>query len=113
MISHLSVKLSKQRPFIYLGLRRGISLSEQRQSEVQIRSVEKKLDKLFDLDPLSLQIERSLDERLMVNCRHISLLLAVFLKMERIPARARCGFAIYFTPARFEDHWVCEYWDGS
>ena len=30
-----------------------------------------------------------------------------------IPARARCGFGVYFLPEHFEDHWVCEYWDSQ
>jgi hypothetical protein len=28
-----------------------------------------------------------------------------------VPARARCGFANYFDPRRWLDHWVCEVWD--
>jgi hypothetical protein len=32
------------------------------------------------------------------------------LRYHGIPARARCGFATYFAPNHFEDHWVCEYW---
>jgi hypothetical protein len=30
-----------------------------------------------------------------------------------VPARSRCGFAAYFNPPNFEDHWVCEYWDAQ
>jgi hypothetical protein len=35
------------------------------------------------------------------------------LRHQGIPARARCGFATYFAPDHFEDHWVCEYWRGT
>ena len=30
-----------------------------------------------------------------------------------MPARPRCGFGAYFTPGKFEDHWVCEYWNAA
>src|SRR5207248_1038255 len=30
-----------------------------------------------------------------------------------IPARSRCGFGAYFSPDKFEDHWVAEYWAGN
>jgi hypothetical protein len=30
-----------------------------------------------------------------------------------VPARLRVGFADYFTPEFWEDHWVCEYRDGG
>jgi hypothetical protein len=35
------------------------------------------------------------------------------LRAHGIPARARCGFARYFTAGRYGDHWVVEYWDGA
>ena len=36
--------------------------------------------------------------------------MAAALRHQHIPARARCGFGMYFTPGKYEDHWVCEYW---
>jgi hypothetical protein len=47
---------------------------------------------------------------MLANCRHFSTLLTAFLRHQGRPARARCGFASYFTPGKHEDHWVCEYW---
>jgi hypothetical protein len=35
------------------------------------------------------------------------------LRAHGIPARARCGFARYFTAGRHIDHWVVEYWNGA
>jgi hypothetical protein len=35
------------------------------------------------------------------------------LRHKNIPARARCGFATYFTPGQYEDHWVAEYWNPT
>ena len=35
------------------------------------------------------------------------------LRYQGIPARARCGFATYFLPDHYEDHWVGEYWHAA
>lgn len=37
-------------------------------------------------------------------------MLSSFLRSKGIPSRVRCGFANYFNN-RWENHWVCEYWD--
>lgn len=43
-------------------------------------------------------------------CRHFSLLTVAILRHLGIPARARCGFAGYFSK-QWEDHWIVEVWD--
>ena len=98
---------------VYWAERMGFQADTFRQSEVQIRSSEKKLAKIFELDPSPLNTERSLEKRLVVNCRDITLLLTALLKGKGIPARARCGFATYFIKDHFEDHWICEHWDAA
>lgn len=40
-------------------------------------------------------------------------MLTALLREQGVAARARCGFAAYFTPGKFEDHWVCEYWSAA
>ena len=40
-------------------------------------------------------------------------MLVTMLRAKGVPARSRCGFAAYFNPPNFEDHWVCEYWDAQ
>jgi hypothetical protein len=35
------------------------------------------------------------------------------LRYQGIPARPRCGFGTYFNAGKFEDHWVCEYWNAG
>ena len=47
------------------------------------------------------------------NCRDYSLFFAAALRAAGIPARARCGFGMYFMPNHGEDHWVVERWDGA
>jgi hypothetical protein len=52
-------------------------------------------------------------QRMPCVCSHFSYLLAAILREQDVPARARCGFGAYFTPGRFEDHWVAEYWNAG
>jgi hypothetical protein len=33
------------------------------------------------------------------------------LRARGVPSRPRCGFADWFEPGQFTDHWVCEVWD--
>ena len=42
-----------------------------------------------------------------------SLMLCAMLRQHAIPARVRCGFARYFDPPSYEDHWICEYWKAG
>jgi hypothetical protein len=44
-------------------------------------------------------------------CRHFSVLLTAILRAHGVAARPRCGFGAYFNAGKFEDHWVCEYWN--
>ncbi len=55
---------------------------------------------------------RPAGERIVGVCRHFSTLAVGLLRRQGVPARARCGFALYFdgTPV---DHWVVEYWDEA
>jgi hypothetical protein len=79
-------------------------------SELQLRSMEKRLARTLELDPRPLTEPRPPDRKLLGNCRDHSLLLVSILRHQGIPARARCGFGAYFLPDHYEDHWVVEYW---
>jgi hypothetical protein len=96
---------------IFWAERMGCPLDGIRQSDVQLRSFKRKMERLFELDDTALNIRRDNGKKLVVNCRDISLLMTTFLRMKGIPARCRCGFATYFIPQKYEDHWICEYWD--
>jgi len=98
---------------VFWAERYGLKLSDDRQAEVQIRPVVGKLERIFELDPHPLNEPRSLERRLVGNCRDHSVLLAAMLQSNNIPARARCGFGTYFTPGRYEDHWMVEYWQPN
>jgi hypothetical protein len=90
----------------------GIRLPEERKDEVQLRSVLSKLERIRKLDARPLTEARSLDKRLVGNCRDFSVMLTAILRHQGVPARARCGFGRYFIPNHYEDHWVCEYWNA-
>lgn len=52
-------------------------------------------------------------KRAVGTCRDFALMLCAMLRHQGIPARVRCGFAAYFEPGVWEDHWVCEYWHAT
>jgi hypothetical protein len=95
---------------IYWAERYGVELSEARKGEVEIRSAGEMLAHIRAVDDRPLTTPRSLEKRLVGNCRDFSTLLCSLLRHLGIPARARCGFGAYFEPVKNEDHWVCEYW---
>jgi hypothetical protein len=96
---------------VFWADRYGLKVPADRMGELQLRSVECRLARTLELDPRPLVNFRSMDKRLLGNCRDHSLLLAALLRHQGIPARTRCGFATYFMPDHFEDHWVTEYWN--
>ncbi|MBL8056608.1 MAG: transglutaminase domain-containing protein [Anaerolineales bacterium] len=98
---------------IFWAERYGVQLAEARQGEVQLRTVAAKLHRSLELDPRPLTEARPPERRLVGNCRDFTLLLTALLRQQGVPARARCGFARYFIPGHYEDHWVCEYWHAG
>jgi hypothetical protein len=88
----------------------GVNLSEADRASVHIRPVQELLAQIVDRDGRPLDFAREPAARLPANCRHFTVLMTAMLRAHGTPARARCGFGGYFTPGRFEDHWVCEYW---
>ncbi len=91
----------------------GVKLSEGRKQEVQIRKVEDMLARIKEMDDRSIDFIRDPDRRLVGNFRDFSVFICSLLRHKGIPARARCGFATYFTPGKYKDHWICEYWSSS
>ena len=95
-------------PFLY-----GLKLSEAQRDDAHIRPIAQMLTRVHALDARPLTIAREPARRLPSVCRHFSLMLCAILREQGIPARPRCGFGAYFTPGKFEDHWVCEYWNAA
>jgi hypothetical protein len=90
----------------------GHHVPEDRLDEIHLRGIESILDRILALDP-QIGRARPFDQRLVSRCHHYALLLAATLRVHQVPARLRCGFGAYFNPGKFEDHWICEYWDGA
>jgi len=98
---------------IFWAERYGLTLSDERKDEVNLRFIPKMLARLAALDGRPLTAPRELERKLVGNCRDHSTLLCSILRHQGTPARARCGFGAYFMPDHYEDHWVCEYWHAA
>lgn len=91
----------------------GLELPPERLSDMQTVGAERILDNVVRLDPSPLAVERPLQRRMVGFCYHFALLHCALLRHAGTPARVRCGFASYFEPGRWIDHWVVEWWDGK
>jgi hypothetical protein len=91
----------------------GVTLIEEDRASVHLRRVEAMLEQILARDGRPLDVAREPQGRLASNCRGFTVLMVAMLRAHGTPARARCGFGGYFTEGFFEDHWVCEYWDGG
>lgn len=76
------------------------------------RPMAEMMSRLREIDAQPLTVTRAPDRRMACVCRHFSLMLSAILRAQGVPARSRCGFAVYFTRGKFEDHWVAEYWNA-
>jgi Transglutaminase-like superfamily len=91
----------------------GVTLSDEQRLDAHIRPLAQRLARIRALDSRALTIAREPAHRMPGVCSHFSLMLCARLREQGIPARPRCGFGAYFTPGKFEDHWVCEYWNSK
>jgi hypothetical protein len=91
----------------------GFEPPENRLSEIHLRPIAERLARVVELDDQPLHIARKPERRALQRCNSFALMLVTMLRAKGVPARSRCGFAAYFNPPNFEDHWVCEYWDAQ
>jgi hypothetical protein len=89
----------------------GVMLSRDQQAQSHVRAVEKIFDDIVGRDSRPLSAPRAANERQVGVCRHFTLLHVAMLRTWGIPARARCGFGVYFEKGKYLDHWVTEYWN--
>ncbi len=82
-------------------------------SEASLRTIKEILAAILERDGQPLDKARKPGKRVLGTCRNYALLACAILRHHQIPARLRVGFADYFTSDFMEDHWVCEYHDGS
>lgn len=97
----------------HLAFAYGVTLSDERRSEVHVRPLEQIVDRLMRPESRPLALPRTLEERIVGNCRDFTLMSVGILRANGVPARARCGFGAYFEPGSYVDHWVCEYWSAA
>ena len=90
----------------------GETLTDAGRAQTHARSTTQMLDLARGMDPEPLGVARPPGRRVIGVCRHFSVLASALLRRQGVPARARCGFGLYFdgTPV---DHWVVEYWDAA
>jgi hypothetical protein len=91
---------------------------ERTRAETCLRTMEEKLERITAAEsalgrPDGVAAPLPPERRLIGNCRDFSLFFSALLRRVGIPARARCGFGMYFMPSHGEDHWVVERWDGA
>ena len=89
----------------------GFDVPVSRLNSFHTRSAEEMVEHVLGLNPAPLAVERPVEQRMVGNCRYFSTLSCALLRSVGVPARARCGFADYFEPGRYVDHWVTEYWE--
>lgn len=95
-------------PFAY-----DVTFSEERRDDAHLRSFADILKRVLELDHRPITTAREKQKRFAGVCRHFTVVLCAMLREQGIPARARCGFGAYFNSGKFEDHWVCEYWNAK
>lgn len=73
------------------------------------------LAEFFRRDQRGLTMDRKVEDKLVLTCRHVATFMASVLKTKGIPARVRSGFAAYFEGfGNFAwDHWIIQYWKKS
>jgi Transglutaminase-like superfamily len=81
--------------------------------DVFTRPIRKVLERVASLGLEPWNQSRPSDRRVVIDCRHFSLLLCSVLRERGIPARTRCGFATYLEETHWMDHWVCEFWEDK
>ena len=74
-----------------------------------LRSFEEKLDFLSRRGVHNDSAQNSPQDKMIGICLDSSVAAAALCREAGIPARARCGFATYFEPGKYIDHWGSEY----
>src|SRR5690349_12703050 len=80
----------------------GVTLAERERDRVNLRRVEQVLEAVSAGDDRPLDVPREPGRRIATNCRGFSVLSVALFRAGGVPARARCGFATYFTPGWYE-----------
>jgi len=109
------VKLCRAAQFLVIlpEMATAAGVPDARQTEREIRSVTEMLRLIFTLNPEPIGARRTPEQRVVGTCRDFSVMSCAFLRLRGIPARSRAGFATYFQPGQYLDHWIAEYWHAD
>jgi hypothetical protein len=80
-----------------------------RDDERQIRRAVDMVAKIIELDDAPLAEARPPGRRFFGTCRNYATLTAALFRWAGIATRVRAGFAGYFVPGTWMDHWIVEY----
>lgn len=69
---------------------------------------------LFRMDERGFVEDRAVENKLVLCCRYVSVLMTAILKAKGFAARSRAGYAPYFNNAGISmDHWINQYYDEA
>lgn len=88
-------------------------IAAERIAEIDTRYADRMFERLFALHDVPLGSERLPRQRLVGCCRDFTVLFLAIARHKGVPARARVGFATYFTAGWNVDHEIAEVWDAA
>jgi hypothetical protein len=65
-------------------------------AEANLRPATALFERLLELNPSGLTVERAPEDRVVGTCRHFAIMVCALLRHQSIPSRLRCGSATYF-----------------
>lgn len=68
---------------------------------------------LFRLDGRGFVLDRAVENKLVLCCRYVSVLMTAILKAKGYAARSRAGYAPYIVSGISMDHWITQYYVES
>ncbi len=68
---------------------------------------------LFHTDRRGFVPDRGVEDKLVLTCRFVAVLIASIYKAKGIPCRCRAGFAPYLSPGASLDHWINQLWSDQ
>jgi hypothetical protein len=86
-----------------------LAVPEGRAHEASIRPASEMVRRITELVDAPLAEARPPEQRFLGNCRHFATLTCALFRRAGIPTRVRAGFAGYFEPGVWADHWIVEH----
>ena len=91
----------------------GVAVPVHAEGDRSLRRASRLLAEAVRRDGRPLSEHREISNYLFVTCRDFAMLAVSALREQGIPARLRAGFAGYFNPGIWEDHYLCEHCVGG